>query len=275
MDRGRRIVARVLVVLGLLAASLSLAAWWAQAVATREFPLLTTMALHSIESAVTTQLQAQVGASGLSPQARQAARGALDSSAVKDALSSGDPGPAVQSALVKADPALAPVLKGHPLVLPPGGHTVNRYADRIRPLAQLGFLVATVVCGLALALAPDRFRVLRRVGWWGVLAGGLPLLVCWALPVAFGLEHAHGAVGSVARAELGVTIPLRGLSEALAIAGAVLAAVGTAGPYVLRALAPASSRQPAPGDGPVAATGPLAPGGVSPAWSSSSVDVRL
>jgi hypothetical protein len=61
MDRGRRITARVLVALGLVVASLALSAWWAQAAATRESPVLTSLALHSVESAVVGQLQAQAG----------------------------------------------------------------------------------------------------------------------------------------------------------------------------------------------------------------------
>jgi hypothetical protein len=279
MDRGRRIAARVLVALALVVASLALSAWWAQAVAAREFPLVTTVALHSVESAVVGQLQARAGPAGLPPQARQAALGALDSAPVRSALATGDPGPAITSALVKADPALAPVLKSHPLAIPPVGRAVNRDAQRVRPLAQIGAAVAVVLCALALALATDRFRVLRRIGRWGLFAGGIPLLVAWALPVVLGLQHTRGAVGSIARTGLGATVGLRGLSVSLCIAGGAVLAVGIAGPYLMRFLArSAASRQiassvrstPAPGSAAV-----VAPGGVSGALSSSTVDVRI
>jgi len=272
MDRSRRIAARVLVALGLVVASLSLSAWWAQAIISREFPVVTALALHSIEAAAAGQLQAQLGASGLTPAQRQAATNALDDPRVHQALTSGDPGAAVSSALVQADPALAPVLRRHPISLPPVGRTVTRDVDRFRPIAAGGLVLGAVLVGLALAVGTDRFRVARQVGWWGLLAGGLPLLAGRALPNALGLAHGHGAWGSLARTELTATAPLVALSLGLCAGGAVLVAVGTGGPYLVRWVLHGSTRAPAaPGTG-AAVGGPL---GERNAWSASQVDIRL
>jgi hypothetical protein len=282
MKTGRRLVARVLVAVGLAVASLSLSAWWAQAIATREAPVLTSMALHSIESAVTTQLQAEAGSAGLSPQARQAALGALDSPTVRRAIAAGDPGPTVEAALEKADPALAPALRASPLSAPAVGRFVIREGTRIRPLAKAGLAAAVALCALALLVAVDRFHVLRRVGWWGVLAAGFTLLLGWGLPAALGLRGSQGNVGVMVRAGLAATVPLRALSLTVGLVGLVLAVVGVVVPPLVRWRAPTPAEAGA--DRPRASAPPGPPRrssrsrrrGVYGAISSSSkVDVRL
>ncbi|HUO48761.1 MAG TPA: hypothetical protein VMU09_08010 [Acidimicrobiales bacterium] len=277
MDRSRKIAARVLVGLGLIVASLSLSAWWAQAVIAREFPLVTSLALHDLESQLASQVQTQLHGSGLTPAQQQAATHALDDPAVRQAIASGGSTGSVSQALAKADPALAPLLAKHPLTLPPVGRTVTRDAQWVRPIAAAGLGLAAVLCGLALLVGTDRFRLARSIGWWGLLAGGLPLLVGRVLPHALGLAHGHGAWASVTRTELAATESLVGLSVVLCAAGAVLALVGTAGPYAVRwvlhggAPAPGAVRHGTPGAG----GGIGMPPGAGNAWSASGVDVRL
>jgi len=283
MDRSRKIAARLLVGLGLVVASLSLTAWWAQAVITREFPVVSALALHALEAEVTSQVQDQLHAGGLTPAQQQAAARAVDSPAVRQALTSGASSSSVSSALAAADPALAPFLAKHPLAVPPVGRTITRDAQRVRPIAAAGLGLGAALCALALLVGTDRFRLARSIGWWGLLAGGLPLLVGRVLPEAQGLAHGHGAWASVTRTELAATQPLQALSLVLCLAGAALAVAGTAGPYAVRWVLHGSA---ASGRSPVAAPGPdggigLPPGmaragGATPGgWSASGVDVRL
>jgi len=284
VDRGRRVAAGALVALGLVVGSLALGAWWVQAVVTQEFPVLGSLALHSEERAVEAQLQAQSGAAGLSPSTRAAVTGALNQPSVRSALSSGNPATALHDALVRADPALTPVLAAHPLTLPPVGRSIDRELAQLQPDAKLGLGMAAALVLVGFALAVDRFRVLRHVGWWGVVAGGMPLLLGWGIPAATGLGQAHGWAGNVARAELDATVPLRALSETLCATGALLVAVGWVTPRALRRL---SSAGPRPGDaGAVAGAAGAMPGaagampgaagtGARAALSSSRVDVRL
>jgi len=275
----------MLVALGLLVASLALSAWWAQAIIAEEYPVLTSLALAGVQSDLAHQLQAQAGAAGLPPGSAQAVQHALAGPALEKALDAGNPGAAVSSALVKADPALARVLGQHPLTVPPVGRTVTRVADRVRPIAAAGLGLGALACALALALERDRSRVLRRIGSWGVVAGGLPLLVGRVLPEALGLSRGHGALASVTRTELAATEPLRALSLGLCVAGAVLAVAGTSGPYLVRWVRHGFLRSPVAGvpDAPGAPVGigmppgvaPGVPAGVRNTWSASGVDVRL
>jgi hypothetical protein len=282
MDRSRRIAARVLVGLGLLLGSLSLAAWWAQAVVTEEFPLVTSLALHALESQVASQVQAQLHGAGLTPAQQQAAAHAVDSPAVRQALTSGAGTGSVSSALAKADPALAPYLAAHPISVPPLGRTITKDARAARPLAAAGLGLAAALCALALLVGTDRFRLARSVGWWGVVAGGVPLLVGRVLPTALGLAHGHGTLASATRTELAATQPLVGLSLVLCLGGAVLVVVGSAGPYAVRWVLHGSVRgagaPPAAGAGDSGLglpPGTRAAAGSRRAWSAPGVDVRL
>jgi hypothetical protein len=138
------------------------------------------------------------------------------------------------------------------------------------------------VCALALLVGTDRFRMARSVGWWGVVAGGVPLLLGRALPTALGLAHGHGTLSSGIRTELAATEPLVGLSLVLCLGGAVLVAVGSAGPYAVRWVLHGTVRAAAVPPPAAAAEGgigvPPRPGvaaGTRRAWPSAGVDVRL
>jgi len=271
----------VLATSGLAVASLSLSAWWGQAIAVHEVPVLTSTVVHSLESAVDAQLQAQAGSGGLPPPARKAAAAALDSPAVRNAIASGDPGPAVEAAVDKTDPALAPLLRTSPVTVPPVGRLVVEEGRRIRPLALWGAVGALGLCALALAVAAERFRVLRRVGRWGIVAGGTILVIGWVLPDAFGLARRHGTLGSIARSALVATVPLRALSETLVVAGLLLMAAGVVGGPLVRRRASASPRPRARRPGSPAGIG-LPPSRARPrragpyrTVASSRVDVRL
>jgi hypothetical protein len=282
MNSGRRLAARVLATVGLAFASLSLSAWWGQAIAAGEVPVLTSMAQRAITAEVTAQLEAQARSADLPRPVRQGALDALDSPAVRHAITAGDPGPAVEAALVKADPALAPVLKNTPLSAPGIGRLVIREGRRIRPLAEEGSAAAIVACALAFVVAADRFVVLRRVGRWGILAGATSLLVGWVLPVALGLEHRPGDTGALARAGLAATVPLRAVSETLVVTGLVMVAVGALAPMVLRRRSAPASQVGSGQPGAPGAVGalPRSPrshrrGAYGAISSSSKVDVRL
>ncbi|HYA69381.1 MAG TPA: hypothetical protein VED63_11675, partial [Acidimicrobiales bacterium] len=230
---------------------------------------------------VTSQLEAQAGSVGLGPQARQAAMAALDDPAVRHAVAVGDPGPTVEAALEKADPALAPLLKGSSLSAPGLSRFVIREGARIRPLAELGLIAVVTLCALALLVAVDRFHVLRRVGWWGIWAAGTTLLVGWVLPDALGLSRSQGDGGALVRAGLAATVPLRALSETLGVAGAVLVVVGLVVPPLVHRQALASTdatgqRAPSAMPGPQRLSSRRRRrGGYGAISSSSKVDVRL
>jgi hypothetical protein len=251
----RRALASVLVALGLVAASL---AWWGFTLQRTVFDAdrsdrlahalldsgavqdaLISASTDALDAALPAQVRAQVPMADLTTAARAAldtpeARAALEQALVGthryligdvDQPPTLDTAPidaALRAQIARVRPDLAEVVPSLPPLqvdLPDSGlpvvRDIRRLVDRATATAEV---VAVVALAAALIVAPDRAPVLRRVGWWATLAGGLWVALRFAVP-------ALAEVVVPARAALIAGLVEAG-AEGMAAPGLWLAALG-------------------------------------------------
>jgi hypothetical protein len=133
------------------------------------------------------------------------------------------------STLATRDPALARRVRAEAGTVLPGLRlpyvdrldAVHRRLDGLR---SLGTVVAVVLGALALLVGPRRDRLVRRIGVWGILVGGLGAALVWLLPGALDAGPAWALV--VAGGLRAARTSLTALFAALCAAGLVLVALG-------------------------------------------------
>ena len=143
--------------------------------------------------------------------------------------------------LAKQDPALAAQLPESldPLTISVAKPTTPTWLDRLRDMTGKLALIAFALVGVGLLVAPNRAAVLRRVGRWALVAGGIPALLFGVLPT-FVLPYLGTAGGTMAGFLRGSGSDLVMPAIVLAVGGLglFLAASATAKRNAMFALAP-------------------------------------
>ena len=124
--------------------------------------------------------------------------------------------------LAKQDPALAAQLPNelNPITISAtqAKSSSSSWMDVVRGMAGKAALIALGLLGVALLFAPNRAALLRRMGRWAMVVGGIPVLMFALLP-SYVLPHLGsigGALGSF----------LQGSSANIVAPSSVLAACG-------------------------------------------------
>lgn len=174
------------------------------------------------------------------PQLRDAVRNAVSSLQQQmSALSNGSvtvQGTSVSAAareqLAKQDPALAAALPKNldALTISADQTKTAQPQSWLRTLQRMTGQLALIAAGLvvlALVFSPNRAQILRRIGRWGMVAGGLPVLLFAVLP-QYVLPHLGSIGGTVAAFLHGSATALIGPAWVLALGGLLLfVAAGT------------------------------------------------
>lgn len=123
--------------------------------------------------------------------------------------------------LAKQDPALAAQLPNelNPITISATqAKSSSSWMDVVRGMAGKAALIALGLLGVALLFAPNRAALLRRMGRWAMVVGGIPVLMFAVLP-SYVLPH----LGSIGGALGGF---LQGSSANIVAPSSVLAACG-------------------------------------------------
>lgn len=145
--------------------------------------------------------------------------GALDAPPV---ITAGPIDQAVRQQLVTLRPDLAPTVAALPplaISLPDQGLEAARTSrEALADLVRWAAVVGSVALAVALVVSPRRSSVLRKMGWWALITGGLWLVLRFAVPpLAESLLPAGSAlVGGLATA----------VSESMLWPGLILVALG-------------------------------------------------
>lgn len=210
MARLRELVARLLVLVAILAGIAALATWWSSFLVVKNAAAINRVAALGALHQVVSQVHHAAPSVPIDPDVDKAILHSLNSTRLLDELSlSAQRGTRSLTALLdKVDPRLRGPLAAHPLHVTVSRTNVAQIAAELRRVAKIALEVGIAAAAAGLLVAPMRHLVLRRVGVAATVVCGLSAALTWGIPNLV-LRYAHGTAHHDAMTVLSDCQPVR------------------------------------------------------------------